>query len=129
MNEQERLKEQERYRAAKTKCDIALDECGIGHDLQQHLRFGANAIAQLTALLVRRCSHQLHQELLVNVPTGISPRRFDPDVVLRRALPGVVGEFLKWDTTDAIDFAADVAEDVNAHDVAGKIREMATVPV
>jgi hypothetical protein len=58
---------------------------------------------------------------LTNKPCGIEHRD-----ALRMGIVTAIGALVKWDVIDALELAADIAEDVNAHGEARAIREMAT---
>jgi len=47
------------------------------------------------------------------------------EAAIEKALPGLIGELVEWDVASALELAANLAEDVNAHDEAAAIRGMA----
>ena len=61
---------------------------------------------------------------LTNRPCGIEHQN-----ALRMGIVHAIGAYLKWDVIDALEIAADIAEDVNAHAEAKAIREMAITPI
>ncbi len=110
----------------RTKVANALDECGIGHDLNDRLRVQFEGVAKFCAMLEARILSQVVYNAVYNVPLGIvSAADCTVQKAIRQALPGACGEFVQWDITDALELAADIAEDVNAHGEAAKIRALA----
>lgn len=102
----------------------ALDETGVGHDYADRLRPVLESIATFCADLQRRATQQAVYNALHNVPCGIyQPADCTAEAALRSAVAGAVGQFVQWDINGALHFAADIAEDVNAHHEAEIIRE------
>ncbi len=98
----------------------ALNECGVGENLDKRLNELQDELAQFLADVQKRVMAQGIYNELTNKPCGIEGGN-----ALHMGLVGAIGGLLKWSVTDALEFAADIAEDVNAHDEAKAIREMA----
>ncbi len=99
----------------------ALNECGVGENLDARLRETYEGLADFCANLTKSVMGQAVYNELTNKPCGIEHRD-----ALRMGLVSAIGALIKWDVVDALELAGDIAEDVNAHGEAAKIREMAT---
>lgn len=112
---------------ARNKINNALDDCGIGNDLNERFSKAQEQVAVFCANVQRKITSQLLYDLMQNVPAGIC-QRGDPSYHANRAiktgLAGAIGSFVKWDVNEALEIAADIAEDVNAHSEAKTIRAM-----
>ena len=97
----------------------ALNECGVGENLDANLNQSACEVAEFCSRLTTNVMRQAVYNELTNRPCGIEHRN-----ALRMGLVSSIGAFLKWDVIDALELAADIAEDVNAHTEAKAIREM-----
>jgi hypothetical protein len=88
--------------------------------------------AALTAITVfctdleKRAVAQLQYDLETNVPRGIlTPQEAaDGSHAIRCAIASAIGSFVHYDIYGALEIAADIAEDVNAHPEAAQIRAM-----
>ena len=98
----------------------ALNECGVGEDLDKRLNEANEQLADFCAQLQKSVMRQAIYNELTNKPCGIEHRN-----ALRMGLVSAIGNLLKWDVIDALELAADIAEDVNAHSEAAAIRNMA----
>jgi hypothetical protein len=98
----------------------ALNECGVGEDLAQRLNAINESLADFCASLQKHVIQQATYNELTNKPCGIEHRD-----ALRMGLVSAIGALVKWDITKALELAADIAEDVNAHAEAKAIRQMA----
>lgn len=83
-------------------------------------------IATFCADLQKRATAQLQYDLESNLPSGrISAQEAaDGSHAIRRAIASAIGSFVHYDIIGALDIAADIAEDVNAHPEAAQIRAM-----
>lgn len=105
----------------------ALNSCGIGSDLQARFNAANDAITAFCCDLQRRATNQLLYDLTTNVPCGIlNWDEANAQHAIRSAIAGAVGSLVKYDVSEALEIAADIAEDVNAHSEAAQIRTMAT---
>lgn len=102
----------------------ALNECGVGENLDERLNAANERIAEFCADVMKRATRQAIYNELTNEPCGI--RAGDP---LRMGIVGAIGALAKWDIGEALEIAADIAEDVNAHSEAAAIRKMAVTEV
>jgi hypothetical protein len=89
----------------------------------------ATALAIISAFcadLQKRAIAQLDYDLKSNVPFGIlSPAEAaEGSHALRLAIVSAVGSFVHYDIHGALEIAADIADDVNAHPEAAQIRAM-----
>lgn len=84
------------------------------------------AITTFCADLQKRALDQLQYDLESNLPSGrISAQEAaDGSHAIRRAIASAVGSFVHYDILGALEIAADIAEDVNAHPEAAQIRAM-----
>lgn len=98
----------------------ALNECGVGEDLDARLNKTNEALADFCANLQKSVTRQSIYNELTNRPCGIK----HPDA-LRMGLVSAIGNLVQWDVIEALELAADIAEDVNAHGEAAAIRAMA----
>ena len=98
----------------------ALNDCGVGKDLAQRLNKTNEELADFCASLQKHVIQQSTYNELTNKPCGIEHRD-----ALRMGLVSAIGALIKWDVIDALELAADIAEDVNAHGEAKLIRDMA----
>lgn len=98
----------------------ALNECGVGEDLDVRLNKANEELADFCTNLQKSVSRQAVYNELTNRPCGIEHRN-----ALRMGLVSAIGNLVQWDVIEALELAADIAEDVNAHSEAAKIREMA----
>lgn len=98
----------------------ALNECGVGQDLDMRLREQYEALADFIANLTKSVMGQAIYNELTNKPCGIEHRN-----ALRMGIVSAIGSLIKWDVIEALELAADIAEDVNAHGEAAQIRAMA----
>ncbi len=113
------------YHDTFTEVANALDQCGIGHDLNARFNESAELITKFCASLQRRAMQQALYDLTTNVPCGILTRaQANGEHALKCAIAGAVGEFVQWGISEALEVAADIAEDVNAHSEAAQIRAM-----
>lgn len=113
------------YQAKKAIRDNALDQAGIGRDIDSRMNLHSKAIAEFIGEVTAKCFSQSHHDLLVNVPTGTTSHwEATGEAAIRRAIPGICGAFVKWDINAAIELAADILDDVNAHGEAQKVRAM-----
>lgn len=106
----------------------SLNDCGIGHDVQQRFSEASKIAAKFCADLQSKICSQLMYDLMQNVPTGIIQRggaAYHAKHAIERGLVSFIGAFVQWDLVDALNLGADIAEDVNAHGEAKLIREMA----
>ncbi len=99
----------------------ALNECGVGEDLDVRLNKANEEFADFCAALQKSVSRQAIYNELTNKPCGIEHRN-----ALRMGLVSAIGALIQWDIIEALEVCGDIAEDVNAHAEAAKIREMAT---
>lgn len=99
----------------------ALNECGVGEDLGERLNKTNDALAEFCANLQKSVIRQSIYNELTNRPCGIEHRD-----ALRMGLVSAIGALIQWDVIDALELAADITEDVNAHTEAAAIRDMAT---
>lgn len=88
----------------------ALNECGVGENLSERLNKTSDDLADFCANLQKSVTRQSIYNELTNRPCGIEHRD-----ALRMGLVSAIGNLLKWDVIDALELAADIAEDVNAH--------------
>lgn len=105
--------------------DSALDECGIGHDVEKRLRDGTQAVQEFLQMAGGRIYNQLHYDLLTNVPCGVLSR--DETVAhetIKTAMAGVIGHLVKWDISQAREMAFAILEDVNDHAFAAKFQKL-----
>jgi hypothetical protein len=98
----------------------ALNECGVGEDLGERLNKDVDALTAFCSNLQKSVMRQSIYNELTNRPCGVEYRD-----ALRMGLVSAIGSLLQWDVIEALELAADIAEDVNAHGEAAKIREMA----
>lgn len=99
----------------------ALNECGVGEDLYERLSKTNDELADFCAQLQKSVMRQAVYNELTNRPCGIEYPN-----ALRSGLVSAIGNLIKWDAVEALELAADIAEDVNAHSEAAAIRNMAT---
>ena len=101
--------------------NAALDECGIGHDVQERHRAAAEVLADTAAQFLKFAMGQLAHDLLTNEPLGIDygdgPEEQAAHAT-RRGLVATIGKLVGWDIYEARKFAAEILEDVNDHDEA-----------
>lgn len=107
------------------KASDALLQAGINLDqATKNIDQTTEAAIDLCATIVKRATSQAMYDNFTNVPAGIiQPSEVGPES-LRRALPGALGTYLEWDVIDALQLAADILEDVNAHDECAKVLAM-----
>jgi hypothetical protein len=98
----------------------ALNACGVGENLGERLNETSEQLAEFCASLQRNVTRQAVYNELTNKPCGIEHRD-----ALRMGIVSAIGALVKWDVIDALELAADIAEDVNAHSEAAAIRAMA----
>ncbi len=98
----------------------ALNECGVGEDLDQRLNKDNEQLADFCASLTKNVTRQSIYNELTNRPCGIEHRN-----ALRMGLVSAIGALVQWDIIEALELCGDIAEDVNAHAEAAKIRDMA----
>lgn len=98
----------------------ALNECGVGEDLDKRLNDLNEKLADFCASLQKSVMGQAIYNELTNKPCGIEHHD-----ALRMGLVSAIGALVQWDVIDALELAADIAEDVNAHSEARQIRDMA----
>ncbi len=98
----------------------ALNACGVGENLDQRLRETYEGLADFCASLQKSVMSQAVYNELTNKPCGIEHRD-----ALRMGLVSAIGALVKWDVSEALELCGDIAEDVNAHGEAAKIRDMA----
>lgn len=89
----------------------------------------ASALAAITAFcadLQKRAISQLQYDLESNVQFGVltAAEAAEGSHALRLAIVSAVGSFVHYDIYGALEIAADIAEDVNAHPEAAQIRQM-----
>ena len=112
------------YKTAKTRVDIALDESGIGHDVQERVSEDMKRVAEYMGYLQKSIVSQLMHNHFTNNPCGILKGRHFADHAIKQGTVSAIGHFLEWNISPAIEFAADICEEVNAHDEAATIRAM-----
>ena len=102
-----------------------LNEAGIGEDFAERYGVQLGEIGAFCADAQARITRQALYNMTINVPCGVM-RHADctARAAILRALPGVCGEFVAWDISDALDLAADILDDVNAHSEAEALRRM-----
>ncbi len=98
----------------------ALNECGVGENLDERLNKANEELADFCASLQKSVSRQAIYNELTNKPCGIEHRN-----ALRMGLVSAIGALVQWDVIEALELCGDIAEDVNAHGEAKQIREMA----
>lgn len=98
----------------------ALNECGVGEDLGTRLNKANEELADFCASLQKSVMRQAIYNELTNRPCGIEHRS-----ALRMGLVSAIGNLVQWDVIEALELAADIAEDVNAHSECAAIRAMA----
>lgn len=111
----------ESFNTKRDKVRDALNECGVGEDLGERLSATAEKLAEFCANLQRSVMRQAIYNELTNKPCGIEC----PGDALRMGLVSAIGNLVQWNIVDALELAADIAEDVNAHTEAQVIRQMA----
>lgn len=99
-----------------------LEEAGIWHVDELSKRLGEEQGLFLD-ILAKRFLTQAFYEVMTNVPTGLTRREDAPREGFKRALVGAVAHYLRWDLKQTQEFAADVLEDVNFHDLAQVVRD------
>ena len=114
------------YQKRQKARDNALDECGIGSDVQNCLEDGGNAIAALLADVSVRCQRQLAHDLLTNAPCGIDIGAGDVgEHAVKQGLVSAIGKLVNWDIYAAREMCALILEDVNDHTEAAAMFEKA----
>lgn len=98
----------------------ALNTCGVGENLDEKLNKDVEQIADFCAALQKSATRQAIYNHLTNKPCGI-----EHGEALKMGLVSAIGTLVQWDVIEALEIAADIAEDVNAHGEAAKIRGMA----
>ena len=88
--------------------------------MDKRLNAVSDELADFCAQLQKSVIRQAIYNELTNKPCGIEHRD-----ALRMGLVSAIGALIKWDVIDALELAADIAEDVNAHGEAKLIRDMA----
>jgi hypothetical protein len=113
------------YKELKLARDVALDSCGIGHDIETRLKEGNKAISEIAACFFQGATTQLNYNLLTNKPLG---RTLKPDAVshaIQTGLINTISTFIKWDISSARIMASQLLEDVNDHELAAKLFNIA----
>lgn len=98
----------------------ALNDCGVGENLDANLRKQTERVAEFCANLTKNAIGQAVYNELTNKPCGIEYG--DP---LKMGIVSAIGNLVQWDLIAALEIAADIAQDVNAHSEAAAIRAMA----
>lgn len=115
----------EQVRASRAKVETALVSCGIHLDTGTRIGAVAELASDLGGKIVAKAVGQATYDHLTNIPAGIvDGASYKPVDSLRRALPHALGTYLKWDVGDAIELAADILEDVNAHRECALVRSL-----
>lgn len=113
------------FNQLRCKAQNHLDESGIGHDVDDRLNAVVEQVESFCSTLRISIMRQAIYTLLTNVPTGVMTRaEATPEHAIKSGLVNAIGKLVKWNTADALDLAADIAEDVNAHAEAAEIRRM-----
>jgi len=111
------------YRQKMAKVNASLDDCGIGHGVRDRMGSHIGAAADFVGRITRGIMGQLTYDHLHNVPMGtIRACDLTVDHAILGGTVHAVGAFLKWDIGAAMEFAADVLDDVNAHPEAAIVR-------
>lgn len=109
----------------KAKTSIALDDCGIGHDVDIRLSEQFKVIGEFFGKAQSYASGQATYSQITNVPCGIlSHEQANAAHAIKSGVIRAMGELLEWSIDDAIEFAADILEDSNAHSEAAQVRGM-----
>jgi hypothetical protein len=68
---------------------------------------------------------QLHHNHFENVPRGIQ-KATDPlaEHAIESGVVSAIGDYMEWDIDRTIKFCADLLDNVNAHDLADKVRNL-----
>lgn len=110
------------YAAGKASVEAKLNELGTSSAVMSE-QINA-AIVQATAFAGDVIARTALYDQLVNIPCGVHSRAwYKPESAFKRALAGACGAAVKWDINQALELAADILEDVNAHGEAAKVRE------
>jgi hypothetical protein len=84
---------------------------------------GIEEFSGFVATLHKRFGSQLPHDVLNNIPRGLVRFEAVSKHAVRTALVAAIGEHLSWDTAQVSNFAADLLEDSNIHDLAKIIRD------
>lgn len=103
----------------------ALDSCGIGSDVNKRFSHINKVTSEFCAELQRKIISQAFYDLMNNVPTGtISSDEVDSgEHAIKSGISSAIGAYVKWDINRAMEIAASILEDVNAHSEAQMLRE------
>lgn len=93
----------------------ALDNCGIGHDVGERFREGADLIGKTAGDFVSRAHGQLAYDLLTNVPCGTEIDDTPARHAVLSGLVSTISALIEWDIYAARRVAAALLEDVNDH--------------
>jgi hypothetical protein len=85
-------------------------------------------IARVLEILRIRIQRQLEYDLTENIPRGIVTPEESRTHALRHSLVATIGEWLNWDEDQAINFAAEILEDCNLHQLAAFLFDQARNP-
>jgi hypothetical protein len=103
---------------------------GLG-DITQRMHDATARASRFIGLASNRIFTQLTYDFLINQPSGITEteyREHEQEKAAKRAvLTGIVsalGQYIEWGPDAALDLAAAILDDVNAHDQADKVRKM-----
>lgn len=111
-----------------TQRDNALDESGIGHDFTEEINREIEEAHKFLANLADQMTRQIVYDYVTNIPCGILTRAECKGHGIKGGIVSAIGALVKWDVCDAILLCGDICEDVNAHDTAAIVRQMAYEP-
>lgn len=113
------------FQSKHTKRDIALDGCGIGHNVEENFREGSSQIADLAAMVAKKCQDQITYNLLTNAPCSVEMESGPIKHALVNGLASACGKFCNWDIAAARNLAAMILQEVNDHKEAAKLFTLA----
>jgi hypothetical protein len=83
----------------------------------------ADKLSTLMLSIADSVKSQLLYNITENIPRGIIKADEASDHAINSGLVSALGKHLQWDVYGAMELAADILEDVNAHSEAAKIRQ------
>ena len=113
------------FQSKHTKRDNALDDCGIGHNVEETFQEGTSQIADLAAMVTKKCQGQLTYNLLTNAPCSVEMESGPIKHAIVNGLVSACGRFCNFDIAAARNLAAMILQDVNDHAEAAKLFELA----
>ena len=114
------------YQTKRAEVETLFNTIGTSREnFSKQIREAVELASKFSADLAAKTAGQAVHDQITNLPCGIYHRsQYSPRKAFLSALAGACGRAVGFGTDDALELAADILEDVNAHAECAQVRAM-----